>query len=94
MHDWDSLCVASDKFRTRRPRLWFAIALLPFLFIAFVITPLCVLLDTATDVPRMFKNFWNDLSVTVKSNWKRDFRLVREVWKQSFVNAWKGGNNG
>ena len=64
----------SIRFKCRHPRTWGFIAVVPLLLVTVIVCPISFLWDVVYDIPRMLRNFWNDLYHTVRGHarWYRN----------------------
>ena len=74
----------SMRFKRRHPRTWGFMAIVPLLFTTVVVCPICFLWDVVYEVPRMFRNFWDDLYHTIKGH----VRWYRIAMSDVYANVW------
>lgn len=70
---YDGICNWSMRLRRRQPQIWGFVAIVPLLLTTVIVCPICFLWDVVYEIPRMFRNFWDDLYHTIKGhvNWYR-----------------------
>ena len=78
-----------QKLHYSNPRLWSALAFIPFVLISVIVFPLSVVYEFLCECPRIFRNFWWDVKGAFRNVVGDGMNIMRQTWS-----IWRDAVNG